>query len=157
MICDALRHADPTLDLSGATSTPARFQQLNDHILSTIECSTKSELRPSQDILKRIQTRKLYEFIDEIIVLPGHVMASVLPNVVTPEAIVKHVGGGFHAVDDVIIIQDTKMNYTNGESNPLEHVCFYSSLSPQLKFHFNSEHPTSLLVPAQVRRRGSSI
>jgi HD superfamily phosphohydrolase len=72
MVTDALVLANDEYKFTEAIYDPTQYMNLTDTILREIEKSTKPSLSASRAILKRLRTRNIYKFTDEVIIEPQH-------------------------------------------------------------------------------------
>jgi HD superfamily phosphohydrolase len=61
MVCDALIHAEKTLNLKNSLQDPEDFVHCTDSIMKLIEISKDPELKTSKEILKNLYQRKMYK------------------------------------------------------------------------------------------------
>ncbi|KAJ3717984.1 hypothetical protein C8R42DRAFT_157395 [Lentinula raphanica] len=147
MIVDALKLAEPYMHIARRIRDPEEFLHLTDDILPEIERSTDPNLKPAQEIFKRITNRKLYRLVDmkwvtwedrgryKQLVTEEHILECTreafdqLPESKKQEmnAAWSEAGLTFDdlTVDDILVEQST-LHYGMKEENPINHVKFYS-------------------------------
>lgn len=144
MISDAMVYANNTLQISKSTENPKEFVHLTDNIIKIIEISKDKSLIKSQNIIKRLNTRKLYEFIDEYIV-PNELVDKI-PIINEIDISTNNTTHNININPDDIIIYDNRMNFNLNNKNPVDNVYFYNSHNLTKKFKKNKNN-ISLLLP----------
>jgi len=144
MISDIMLHADNILNISKSTESPNDFLYLTDNIIKTIEISKNPELKKSQDIIKQINKRQLYKFIDEYII-PLDLMNKI-PIINKVDISTNNITHNVNINPDNIIIYDNKINYNLNDKNPVDNVYFYNSNNLTEKFKKN-KNDVGLLFP----------
>ncbi|KAL0215379.1 hypothetical protein P9112_007563 [Eukaryota sp. TZLM1-RC] len=131
MVCDALIEVDDLFGISSAVDDMERFLSIDDHLISRIQWSQgdSPRLKKAKEIIHRINTRDLYNFVAEFI-LPSNFF-------VEPQDISTHSDGQL-SPDDVIISNNT-LAYKSGASDqdPFENILFYDSNHEVLKLKFS--------------------
>jgi HD superfamily phosphohydrolase len=140
MITDALLEADPVLKISEMIYDREQYGNLTDSIVRTIESSRDPLLQASRDIIKRLRQRKLYKFVDEILLQPEQFDKVII----TEEDIASCSPSGKLRPSD-IIIHNLAINYAMKDKNPVDNVRFYQQGNPS-PFNIKKEQ-VSLLIP----------
>ena len=149
MITDAMMEANSYLKLAESVQDPASFCRLNDGLLNAIEYSTDEStggdegMRRARDIVHDIRHRRLYSFVDEIIVSSEE--AERIANV-TEATVANHQAcdGGPQLHPDDLILCRVKMNY--GNRNVQDTVRFWSRWESSAKQRIEKQK-VSLLIP----------
>lgn len=68
---DVLLASDHVMHLSDSIYNPEEYTLLTDSIIKEIERTKNPDLKASRDIIKRIRSRDLYDFVDQIIIPPS--------------------------------------------------------------------------------------
>lgn len=63
MVIDAMLHADPVLNISGAIHDKRAYMLLTDCVLKKIEETQDEKLKTAQAIVRRLRKRQLYKVI----------------------------------------------------------------------------------------------
>jgi hypothetical protein len=63
MVVDCLYYANPVFKFNENLRNPAEYVKYTDNILTHIEFSNNTELKQSQDILRRLKCRDIYKFV----------------------------------------------------------------------------------------------
>ena len=150
MISDAMFYADNILNISKSIENPEDFLYLTDNIIKTIEISKNPELKKSQDIIKNIHKRHLYEFIDEYIV-PLELINKI-PIIEETDISTNNIVHNVNINPEDIIIYDNRLNYNKNDKNPIDNVYFYNSYDLTKKFKKNKAD-VSLLFPNNYEER----
>ncbi|KAI7900212.1 uncharacterized protein BX663DRAFT_518954 [Cokeromyces recurvatus] len=130
MIVDALLSADSYLKISDAVNKPEEYLYLND-IIHTIE---------------KIQiTRNLYKFVDEYLI-PPELELFLNKDRVTPQDIVNHQTDNAGLVQEDIIVDFSKVNYSMNDSNPVDSIRFFSKFNQEESFKIPQEK-VSYMIP----------
>jgi len=144
MIRDILYNADDVLKISKSIENPRDFINITDNILYTIKTSKDLKLKKSQEIIKRIDQRKLYKFIDEYII-PNDLCDKIQkPSIVDISS--NNIDHNININPDDIIIYDNRLNYNLNDKNPVDNVYFYNNADLNTKFQKN-KNDISLLLP----------
>ncbi len=124
MIFDILSAANESLQLASWANDVSRYHLLTDSILSTIRQSTDSGLEKAKEIIDRLDKRKIYTMASEFIVNPEN---EAQMNSLTAADIVNCQSGGMPELrPEDIILHRGKINFGQGNENPIEKVKFYS-------------------------------
>jgi HD superfamily phosphohydrolase len=140
MITDALLEANPVYKISDMIYDREQYVHLTDCILRTIESSREPELQTSRNIIKRLRTRQLYKFVDEILLQPEQ-LGQVK---ITEEDVASCSPNGTLRPDD-LIIHNLTINYAMKDKNPVDNVRFYRQGNPNP--FFIKKEQVSLLIP----------
>jgi HD superfamily phosphohydrolase len=144
MIGDVFSLADDVLKISDNINDPESYMRLTDCLLKEIEVSRNQELRPAQDLLKRIRKRELYSFVSEFIIPGDEIDKWKVP---TPAELISYQSSQFQSLTENDIIVDThKNNYAFKDKNPIESIKFFSNWDDQESFPLKPEE-ISLLTP----------
>nr|GAT43933.1 predicted protein [Mycena chlorophos] len=140
MIVDALKLADPFLQIAGRIKSPKTFMYLADNIEQEIKASTSAELKPARDLLDAIDIRNLYKQVDERFIEWGETRAYM--DGVTSERIVEEalriaedeMDESSLALSELtpesVVMDMSILHYGKKEANPLDKVKFYSKHNP---------------------------
>ncbi|KAK1219456.1 hypothetical protein PQX77_017828 [Marasmius sp. AFHP31] len=136
MILDALKIADPHLNIAKRIRDPQQYLRLTDFIMHEIKCSSHSELDGARRLFSRIEKRDLYKMVDWKLI--PYETSSVFKRQVTEQGI-------YQAIQDEplvslkvdeeeleagdIIVEFTTLHHGMKEKNPLDSVKFYSKYS----------------------------
>jgi HD superfamily phosphohydrolase len=150
MIRDILYHADSELKISQSIESPAEFLNITDNVLYTIQTSKNINLKKSQDIIKRLDQRKLYKFIDEYII-PSE-LSDKIPKPSAVDISTNNVTSNININPDDIIVYDNRLNYNLNDKNPVDNVYFYDKDDLNKKFQKNKKD-ISLLLPNVFEER----
>ena len=150
MMSDILFHANNTLKISNSIESPEEFMNITDNILYTIQTSKDINLKKSQDIIKRLNKRQLYKYIDEFII-PFELIDKI-KKVEPVDISTNNSNINVHINIDDIIIYDNKINYNLNNKNPVDNVYFYNSNNLNEKFQKN-KNEISLLLPNVFEER----
>ncbi|XP_057751084.1 uncharacterized protein LOC130969403 isoform X3 [Arachis stenosperma] len=119
MVIDALVKANPYLDIASSIHQPSEFWKLDDSILKAIEISPREELKESQDLIRRIRRRDIYQFCNEFSV-PRERLDHF--RNITPQDIVCSQTNGVNLKEDDVAVSNVKIDLTYGTENPLERI-----------------------------------
>ncbi|KAJ4475018.1 HD-domain/PDEase-like protein [Lentinula aciculospora] len=167
MIVDGLQLAEPFMHLAERIRKPEEFLWLTDDLLPEIERSQDPNLKPAQDIFKRITNRKLYRFVDMKWVAWED--RDAYKQLVTEQRILECAREAYDelpkaqqetmneawkdaglTLDDLtandIQVQQSMLHYGMKEENPLKKVRFYSKAHPH-KCHKARDGDYSSLRP----------
>ncbi|RUS32208.1 hypothetical protein BC938DRAFT_476033 [Jimgerdemannia flammicorona] len=128
MITDALLAADPHLDISDAVLRGDEYVNLTDDILRVIECSRGDELAPARAIIKRIRTRQLYKFVDEVLI-PQEMKLHFTKDNINPREIIAYQDDNDQLGEHDVIIEWLRINYAMKDRNPVDMIRFYSKFN----------------------------
>ncbi|KAJ3886836.1 hypothetical protein GG344DRAFT_56758 [Lentinula edodes] len=147
MIVDGLKLAEPFMHIAQRIRDPEEFLWLTDDLLPEIERSKDPNLKPAQDIFKRITNRKLYRFVDMKWV--SWEDRDAYKQLVTEQRILECARDAYYelpkeqqdemdeawkeaglTLDDLTIndikVEQSMLHYGMKEENPLDYVKFYS-------------------------------
>jgi deoxynucleoside triphosphate triphosphohydrolase SAMHD1 len=150
MICDILLHANNDLHIIDSIKSPNKFMELTDEIIYTIKYTNNENLKQSQNIIKRLEKRDLYIFIDEYIIpkqLEDKIKKIKSIDIISMNSELSNLIN----VDDLIIF-DKKINYNFNNKNPVDNVYFYNIKDKNNKYKKNKEN-ISLLLPEIFEER----
>lgn len=150
MISDILLYADNVLNISQSINNPMDFINITDDIIKIIELSNDSRLERSQFIIKQLQNRKLYKYIDEYIV-PIELIYKI-PDINKIDISTNNITHNINIDPDDIIIYDKKINFNLNNKNPVDNVYFYSFDNIETKFK-NNKNNISLILPNNYEDR----
>lgn len=132
MVADAFLAADRPLGISASIADPVAFMRLTDALLPVIEYSTDPSLAAARKIVRRIRTRDLYRFVDEILLPPGRV-CTVAPHDITT---CQDLSTGVNLVPDDVYVVHVPLNFGMKSKNPVDNVLFFKDWCVVLLFHF---------------------
>ncbi|XP_057751083.1 uncharacterized protein LOC130969403 isoform X2 [Arachis stenosperma] len=144
MVIDALVKANPYLDIASSIHQPSEFWKLDDSILKAIEISPREELKESQDLIRRIRRRDIYQFCNEFSV-PRERLDHF--RNITPQDIVCSQTNGVNLKEDDVAVSNVKIDLTYGTENPLERIKFFKDYESKEKFPI-PDYRISHLLPA---------
>jgi len=150
MISDILFHADNTLNISKSIESPEYFMNMTDNILYTIQTSKDVNLKKSQEIIKRLNKRQLYKYIDEFIIPVS--LIDKIKKIDPIDISTNNSDINVNINPDDVIIYDNKINYNLNDKNPVDNVYFYNSKMLNEKFQKN-KNEISLLLPNVFEER----
>ncbi len=122
MITDAFLEADPVLKISDSITDPVEFMSMTDSLLHTIQYSKDPRLTKAKEIIDRLRRRKLYRFIDEIL-LPAGSARVIRPEEIT--ACQESGTTGVNLVPDDIVLAPVTLNFGMKNQNPVDKVLFF--------------------------------
>ena len=120
MYQDCLVKADCKFDFLNNLRIPEKYVHFTDLIIQRISKSRDPLLKDSQDIIDRVQSRKLYRFCAEF-----SLQKLEWKSAFKPQDIVDHSDGTLK-VEDIILLP-TKMDYGCGINYPLDMMTFYKN------------------------------
>lgn len=123
MITDALLHADQTLKISDSIDDPTQFLRMTDALLPIIEFSTDKALETSRHILNRLRCRKLYKFVDEVL-LPAGMERQISAQQITTHQSVAVTGVDLRPED--IHVAHVTLHFGMKHKNPVDNVLFFN-------------------------------
>ncbi|KAG2226577.1 hypothetical protein INT45_005063 [Circinella minor] len=147
MITDTMIEADSTLGITSAVDTPADYLNLTDDILRVIERSKTIELKKARTLMRRLRTRDLYKFVDELL-LPTQLAGHINKNTITETEIVSYQSTNDHLTKDDVIVKWVKINYAMKDRNPVDSIRFYSKFNAQESFTIPKQQ-VSYMIPQQ--------
>ncbi|RUS17077.1 hypothetical protein BC937DRAFT_90455 [Endogone sp. FLAS-F59071] len=147
MITDVLLAADPYIHISNAVQQAEQYVNLTDDILRVIERSSVDELAPARAIIKRIRTRQLYKFVDEVLI-PQDMKLYLTKDKINPREIIAYQNDNDQLIEEDVIVQWLRINYAFQDRNPVDMIQFYSKFNENESFHIAKEQ-VSYLVPEQ--------
>lgn len=121
MMADAFLEADSTLKISASIGDPVEFMTMTDSIVPIIERSKVSSLAGARKIIRRLRTRELYRFVDEVL-LPAGVSRQISPPDITT---CQDSSTGVNLVPDDIHIAHVTLNFGMKSKNPIDNVLFF--------------------------------
>ncbi|GFR40506.1 hypothetical protein Agub_g1075, partial [Astrephomene gubernaculifera] len=162
MAVDALVAAEPLLRIRERLQSPQDYLSLDDSVLSTIEHYRINYRRPlddaeeraltaAQGIVRRLRTRQLYRFGNQMTVPPEYLADSRWESMkcrFTPAEVAacyggSEVPGGLRPED--IICDENKIDHTMGGANPAERVGFFASHDSRDKFYITQHQVVGIL------------
>ncbi|KAL0063992.1 hypothetical protein AAF712_009060 [Marasmius tenuissimus] len=139
MILDALKIADPHLNIAKRIRDPQQYLRLTDFIMHEIKCSSHSELDGARRLFSRIEKRDLYKMVDwKLIpyetstVFKRHVTSLGIYQAIQDEPLVSLKVDEEELEAGDIIVEFTTLHHGMKERNPLDSVKFYSKYSPDV-------------------------
>jgi len=118
MYRDVLVNADPKYNFLENLHNPETYRNYTDLIVKRIEKSDDPLLSKSKDIIGRIQSRDLYQYVDGFFLERWE-----WKRYFNEQDIANHSDGALKAQD--IILLPTKYDYGCGEGYPIDHMSFY--------------------------------
>lgn len=149
MLVDAFLAANNYLKIADAVDRPEDYLYLTDDIVRTIERSKCPELQESRRIIKDIRTRNLYKFVDEFLI-PPELEGRLNKETVTSQDIVNHQTDNAGLVQDDMIVNFSKINYSMNECNPVDSIRFFSKFNDQESFNI-SKQKVSYMIPSKFQ------
>lgn len=131
MITDAFLEANSTLKIADSISDPEDFLTMTDVLVPIIERSKESSLAGARKIITRLRRRKLYRFVDELL-LPAGVSRQITAEDITPFQNVAHFGINLRPED--IYVAHVTLNFGMKSKNPVDNVMFFKDwedMNPQ--------------------------
>ncbi|KAM5540654.1 hypothetical protein V8D89_005685 [Ganoderma adspersum] len=160
MIVDALRLAEPVMNIARRLEDPKKYLHLTDRIQGEIEASEDPRLKKAQAITHRIRIRDLYKAVDFKVFAWDQ--RAELKALFTPESVVKAFKAKYaedpalHNAEvdalakefspDHVIIDVTERHHGMKNENPLDFMKFYSKRHPDRGIHAN-EDDISVTLP----------
>ncbi|KAH9936880.1 HD-domain/PDEase-like protein [Epithele typhae] len=152
MIVDALKLAEPVMNIARRLEDPKKYLHLTDEIMGTIESSDDPRLTEAQAILQRICVRDLYRPADSKVFRWDQ--KQKLKATFTPHSVVQSVKDLYEnrafdasALDGVrpedvaelsqdhVIVDFTARHHGMQDENPLDYIKFYSKRNPNVGMH----------------------
>ncbi|KAF9313226.1 SAM domain and HD [Podila horticola] len=149
MLTDALLAADQVMKISSAIFSGPEYLHLTDDIIRQIERSREPGLETSQAILKRIRTRNLYKFVDELLIPREKLRILTKENINSLEIVSCQSPNDHLQVDDVIV-EFLKNNYAMKDQNPVDGIKFFSKTNNSASYHIPKEKVSSL-IPSEFQ------
>lgn len=148
MVCDVLLLANPIMKISEKIHSPEEYVYLTDSILDEIAKSKDESLSPARELLKKIRTRQLYKFVDQVLI-PKDLQHRINKNIITEEFISTHQNASGEAILPGDLILDwTKLSYGKGDKNPVDYVKFYAKYHDDVAQNI-AKNTVSLIAPEQ--------
>ena len=151
---DALHEADIAWknEISDAIWDVEEFIELDDSILKKIEWSKEAPMQKAHDLVRRIRTRDLYQYVNEYAV-PEEDIQYFKP--VTEIDITSCQGdngipNGLRPED--IVVQNLKIDYAMKEKNPVDSVKFFQEYTDTTSFKID-KNKVSVLLPSNFMER----
>jgi dGTP triphosphohydrolase len=138
MILDVLNLVDEEFEISKNINDIEKFITYTDNILERIKIYSTNE--KAKEIINRIETRKLYKYVNEII----HDNKNEIINKKLVELREKIIENGCQ--DNIIIIQ-FNINFNLKNKNPVDEIYFYNTTKPDEKFKIKKKM-VSLILPS---------
>ncbi|KAF9910748.1 SAM domain and HD [Lobosporangium transversale] len=149
MLVDALMTANNVLGISSMINVPEDYLHLTDDIVRQIERSREPGLEESKAIIKRIRTRNLYKFVDELLI-PKEKLGRLTKHNVNSLEIVSCQGPNDHLEVDDVIVEFLKNNYAMKDRNPVDNIKFFSKNNHSVSYHIPKEKVSSL-IPSEFQ------
>lgn len=149
MITDAFLEANSTLKIADSITDPAEFLTMTDSLVPIIERSKESSLVGARKIISRLRRRKLYRFVDEIL-LPAGVSRKITAEEIT--TCQDRANTGIELRPDDIYVAHVTLNFGMKSRNPVDQVLFFKDWedsSPQLI----SSAKASYVIPAHFEEK----
>ena len=145
MISDAYSLADPIFHISDMVDDPEEYLHLTDSIVRNFAMSKDPNMKPAQDLIRRIQTRDLYKMVDSVLVSStNYEEVKKLDNRALLECARKD--SGLQERD--FILQKQRINYALRDQNPVDSVHFYDPKNYTEKVTVPKEE-VALVLPSQ--------
>ena len=141
MIRDILIESNSTFKIADSINDVSRFINFTDDIINTIKITNNVNLNNAKKIIKRLDTRNFYQFIDEYII-PNDISYNL--KKIKPIDILSYDSSNININD--IIVYDKKINYNYSDKNPVDNVYFYDNNNLEYKYKMPKEN-ISLLLP----------
>jgi HD superfamily phosphohydrolase len=138
MILDVLNLVDEEFEISKNINDIEKFITYTDNILERIKIYSKNEY--ALEIINRIETRKLYKFVNEIIYDNKNEMIN--NKIIEFKNKIKENG-----YDNNIIILQFNINFNLKNKNPVDEIYFYNINNIDLKFKIKKKM-VSLILPS---------
>ncbi|KAF9189482.1 SAM domain and HD [Haplosporangium sp. Z 767] len=149
MLTDALLAADSVMGISSAIFRGEDYLHLTDDIVRQIERSREPGLEASKAIIKRIRTRNLYKFVDELLI-PSDKLGYLTKYNVNSAEIVSCQGVNDHLTQEDVIVEFLKNNYAMKDRNPVDSIKFFSKTNYSVSYHIPKEKVSSL-IPSEFQ------
>ncbi|KAF8931770.1 SAM domain and HD [Haplosporangium gracile] len=149
MLTDALLAADSVMGISQAIFHGDQYLHLTDDIIRQIERSREPGLEDSKAILKRIRTRNLYKFVDELLI-PREKLGILTKENINSAEIVSCQGSNDHLQQEDVIVEFLKNNYAMKDQNPVDGIKFFSKTNYSVSYHIPKEKVSSL-IPSEFQ------
>ncbi|KAI7828957.1 hypothetical protein BC939DRAFT_500407 [Gamsiella multidivaricata] len=149
MLTDALLAADKVMGISSAIFNGEDYLHLTDDIVRQIERSREPGLEESRAIIKRIRTRSLYKFVDELLI-PREKLGRLTKQNVNAVEIVSCQGPNDHLKEEDVIVEFLKNNYAMKDQNPVDGIKFFSKNNHAVSYHIPKEKVSSL-IPSEFQ------
>ncbi|KAG9067547.1 SAM domain and HD [Linnemannia hyalina] len=149
MLTDVLLAADSVMGISQAIFHGDQYLHLTDDIIRQIERSSEPGLEDSKAILKRIRTRNLYKFVDELLI-PREKLGILTKENINSAEIVSCQGTNDHLQQDDVIVEFLKNNYAMKDQNPVDGIKFFSKTNHSASYHIPKEKVSSL-IPSEFQ------
>jgi len=169
MVCEAMLLAEPYLRIPGKDGKPCSlvesiedmeaYSKVTDCILNVIQCDTRPEMLPAQNVLKDLRSRRMHKHVGEML-LSGESSQSVAISeliasapkqifaLVPDEA--KQSSDG-NSENDLLKLEEIQIgtigiNYGKKDKNPIDQVSFYLTSADTVATKMETQH-VSLLIP----------
>ncbi|CAO3569311.1 unnamed protein product [Mortierella alpina] len=149
MLTDALLAADSVMGISSSIFRGEDYLHLTDDIIRQIERSPLEGLEESKAILKRVRTRSLYKFVDELLI-PREKLGRLTKQNINAAEIVSCQGANDHLTQDDVIVEFLKNNYAMKDQNPVDGIKFFSKQNNTASYHIPKEKVSSL-IPSEFQ------
>ncbi|KAF8986496.1 SAM domain and HD [Entomortierella lignicola] len=149
MLTDALLAADSVMGISSAIFRGEDYLHLTDDIVRQIERSRQPGLDESKAILKRIRTRNLYKFVDELLI-PREKLGRLTKKNINSAEIISCQGPNDHLKEEDVIVEFLKNNYAMKDQNPVDGIKFFSKNNHSVSYHIPKEKVSSL-IPSEFQ------
>ncbi|KAF9585804.1 SAM domain and HD [Lunasporangiospora selenospora] len=149
MFTDVLLSANSVMKITDAVFDPQEYLYLTDDIIRQIERSRDPGLEESKAILKRIRTRNLYKFVDELLI-PREKLGILTKANINSLEIVSCQGSNDHLLPEDVIVEFLKNNYAMKDQNPVDGIKFFSKHNITASYHIPKEKVSSL-IPSEFQ------
>ncbi|KAG0206329.1 SAM domain and HD [Mortierella sp. GBA30] len=149
MLTDALLAADSIMGISSSVFRGEDYLHLTDDIVRQIERSPLPGLEHSKTILKRIRTRNLYKFVDELLI-PREKLGRLTKQHINSAEIVSCQGPNDHLTEEDVIVEFLRNNYAMKDQNPVDGIKFFSKHNHSVSYHIPKEKVSSL-IPSEFQ------
>lgn len=139
-------------EISNAIWDVEEFIKLDDGILKRIEWSQKPEMQRARDIVRRIRTRDLYQYVNEYAVPEDDIQffKPVTELDITSCQGDNNIPNGLKPED--IVVQNMKIDYAMKDKNPVDGVKFFQDYNDTASFHID-KNKVSVLLPSNFMER----
>ncbi|CAN8071585.1 unnamed protein product [Agarophyton chilense] len=144
MVSDAFLHADSHLGISASILDPQQFLTVADSMIAVIERSRHIALKTSRDLIRRLRTRKLYRFVEEVL-LPAGMSRKITPAQIT--TCQDAAGTGVTLTPEDVYVAHVTLNFGMKDKNPVDRVLFFKDWDDTNPTHISSAK-ASYVLPA---------
>ncbi|XP_048322886.2 uncharacterized protein LOC125420336 [Ziziphus jujuba] len=141
MVVDALVKAKDVFVIFSCSENPANFWKLDDSFLKRIE--TNPNVKESNDLVKRIRSRDLYQFCNEFCVPKDRL--DHFQDVTSKDIICSQKSSDVTLSEEDVVVSNVRIDLTQGSNNPLESINFFQDFHSDEKFPIQGDHVSNLL------------